>query len=576
MVLNGNLINKKQIKLTVLFTNSGKYVNQTANIDLIPKDYEQIGNGDCNTNTINSFKTDANNCFRTCSNNNNCTGISYNPSTKMCSLKSGSCDTANVNNGSIYYKQKDSWYLPNWNSCNVDWINKLFWPGDKCVEKTNKNYKQFGTVGKELPCNKARYMANNNQLHFSWNSSGPVFINKTNKKYNSTSPQCTFYDKCNNQRTFWNFSNYSSSVSNNKNCKLDCLRKSDCDAYLTNPSNNKCYHFKLNDDNISTYSCNKSFKNGRWYGYVKQSVPKSKIQNLNSIKYEKNKCNGSNQYFNFSWHSVFDKSYNNISDCKTLCSLNPNCDAYLMNGYNNCNLFKLNRDGNNTVATYDCKSFPGGKWYGDLKQGIIPSNNIKKKKKVKYNNPYYIKNLWGPTNYLASCGYSKTCSSYGNLSVSTYKVPENKSYLKYTSWSRWKFVNKNNPNKQNLEFNDVVTIRLEANEYYLVTCSTNSCNSNAYLAVSLSKYKGPSNVFSGNAQYWKIVSPTGKTGTVGFGDEIKILNLWGPNSYLNTCGYTSDCGSNKLYGVNTTRTNTSDAAAGVSNWSIQEKTSNKP
>jgi hypothetical protein len=188
---------------------------------------------------------------------------------------------------------------------------------------------------------------------------------------------------------------------------------------------------------------------------------------------------------------------------------------------------------------------------------------------VQYNNSYYIKNFGGSSSYLVSCGYSSTGSYYGNLSIATYKIAN--SYITQSpSWSRWKLVNRDDPYKRHISYNDIVTIRLEANNYYLVTCSTNSCNSYSYLSVSASKYKGPSNVFSGNAQYWKIISPEGITGKVQFGDTVKILNLWGSNSYLNTCGNTSECGSNKLYSVNTTRQNTLDSRSGVSNWSINK------
>lgn len=50
--------------------------------------------------------------------------------------------------------------------------------------------------------------------------------------------------------------------------------------------------------------------------------------------------------------------------------------------------------------------------------------------------------------------------------------------------------------------------------------------------------------------------------------KIKLVNLWN-NSYLNVCGYTQDCGNNKLYAINITKKNLRDASLNVSNWSFE-------
>ena len=275
MIFNGKKISKKQFRLTVLFSNNGSYVNQYVDLDLIPKDYEQLGNNDCNGSVLTSFTAEPTQCFQSCSSNNSCNGVSYNPTTKNCSLKSTTCDNPTVNNGSIFYKQKNTWYLPSWNACGVDWRNKLEWPGTNCSTKTSLNYKNQATIGKEMPCSKTIHMLNNNKLQLTWNPSGPVFVNKPEdgKPYKSSSSKCNYVNKCDKKKTFWNFSNYSSSgMGSNVNCKLECLRRNNCDAYLTNPSNNQCYLYKFQPGNVSSYRCGSGFKNGRFYGDVKKSA----------------------------------------------------------------------------------------------------------------------------------------------------------------------------------------------------------------------------------------------------------------------------------------------------------------
>lgn len=200
-------------------------------------------------------------------------------------------------------------------------------------------------------------------------------------------------------------------------------------------------------------------------------------------------------------------------------------------------------------------------------QPCIPTNAIR------YKTSYYIKNYWGSGSYMASCGYTNSCRPFRNLSVSTYKNSNN-SYLKTSpNWSRWKLVkyktNINQGDNGPIYYNDIVKIYLEANNYMLVPCSRNSCNSYAFASVSVSSPNGQYVKIIGDYLYWKIVSTTGKTGIVEIGDKLKIINL-GNNSYLNTCGYSRDCGSGKLYAINTAKQNTRDSSLDVSNWSFEK------
>jgi len=185
-------------------------------------------------------------------------------------------------------------------------------------------------------------------------------------------------------------------------------------------------------------------------------------------------------------------------------------------------------------------------------QYCIPSNAIRYKK------TYY----WGPSAYMGSCGYTNSCWYQRNLSITTYKNSSN-SYLKTSpNWCRLRLVNHKTNISQGddgpIYYNDIVKIHLEANNYMLVTCSRNSCNSYSPHSVSVSSPNGPYvKLSSGNSFiYWKIVSTTGKTGIVELGDKLQFVNLWN-NSYLNTCGYSGDCGNNKLYGINTASSNSS-------------------
>ena len=99
---------------------------------------------------------------------------------------------------------------------------------------------------------------------------------------------------------------------------------------------------------------------------------------------------------------------------------------------------------------------------------------------------------------------------------------------------------------------------MEADGWYLSTCGSNDCNSSSYLSVSVIET-------AVDSSYWKIVSPTGKTGEVKLNDEIKIVNTWGETSCLNTCWHSSDCGEGNTYGINTAHIDSADSKPRASN-----------
>lgn len=54
------------------------------------------------------------------------------------------------------------------------------------------------------------------------------------------------------------------------------------------------------------------------------------------------------------------------------------------------------------------------------------------------------------------------------------------------------------------------------------------------------------------------------------GDKIKLLNMWGPGTYLNVCGLIQYCGKGGIYAVNTTKQGTRDSRLDLSNWIFEE------
>tara|TARA_B110001450_G_C17243826_1_gene328580 strand:+ start:146 stop:481 length:336 start_codon:yes stop_codon:yes gene_type:complete len=106
---------------------------------------------------------------------------------------------------------------------------------------------------------------------------------------------------------------------------------------------------------------------------------------------------------------------------------------------------------------------------------------------------------------------------------------------------------------------------MNATNAHLITCGYSTCS--GQLAVSAR----PGNSYPRKnitENWWRIVSPRGKSGHIKKTDEIKLLNLWGGTYYLNVCSYTRDCGSAAFYQVTGTRVGTRDAGHPNSNWTF--------
>ena len=115
-----------------------------------------------------------------------------------------------------------------------------------------------------------------NDIKISNSSWGKLNNYKCFVKNNDYKP---YIDYCNGNKNYFNFSNASARLigSNLTNCKQQCLKNNNCDAYLINPSNNSCYNWSFYPNNISKYQCSNSFSNGRWYGQIKKTSS-NKIQ----------------------------------------------------------------------------------------------------------------------------------------------------------------------------------------------------------------------------------------------------------------------------------------------------------
>ena len=184
---------------------------------------------------------------------------------------------------------------------------------------------------------------------------------------------------------------------------------------------------------------------------------------------------------------------------------------------------------------------------------------------VNFNFQYHILE-GGYKTLLGWCG-KKGCG----LGIGTY--PKISGYFKENKENcTWIFVPKDNnvSSHKAINYGDVFTIRSKKNNYYLVTCGGNSCGSSAYVSVTANEYKGPSSVFSGNAQFWKFESLEGKKGPVSIKDKFRIINLYGSTSSLNTCWHYNCGGVNTDgYGVNTAKINSSNYKGVTSKWSLE-------
>ena len=177
--------------------------------------------------------------------------------------------------------------------------------------------------------------------------------------------------------------------------------------------------------------------------------------------------------------------------------------------------------------------------------------------------PYYFRSNYEIRPLMASCGYSSVCSS--NLAVGTYN-PRNSYATNYPKWSKW--VIKKYDNKSSnlpLKFNDLVTIQIDANKWYLTQCGNNNCDSYSDTSVSCQE-NVPDLKISQNG-IWKLISPIGKKGYIEVNDNVKITDMYN-DIFLNICGNNYSCGSGKSYEVNTIYTYRNDSK---STWVITDK-----
>ena len=181
---------------------------------------------------------------------------------------------------------------------------------------------------------------------------------------------------------------------------------------------------------------------------------------------------------------------------------------------------------------------------------------------IHYNTVGYLRSSSGIRPYMGSCGMSKVCRSY--YAIATYRP--GRSYVTQSStWSTWIFRHKRSYGRTAIHFGDEVSIHMKQTNAHLITCGYSTCS--GQLAVSAKPGDGyPSINITEN--WWRIVSPTRKSGHIKKTDEIKLLNLWGGTYYLNVCSYTSDCGSAAFYQVTGTRVGTRDAGHPNSNWTF--------
>ena len=167
---------------------------------------------------------------------------------------------------------------------------------------------------------------------------------------------------------------------------------------------------------------------------------------------------------------------------------------------------------------------------------------------------------FGPTAvYLASCG-STSSGSREKLNVSSYLTTNQlklstvdfnkKSYLETSPlWSQL-IIQPYDANREYVYYNDIVYLRLKANNWYMI-CEynkENSCNGSYASVYFTNEPKSNS-----NEKYWKIVSTEkNKVGKVKLGDKIKLISFSGDTSYLGLCSKPSeDCGNGVLQTINT-------------------------
>ena len=187
---------------------------------------------------------------------------------------------------------------------------------------------------------------------------------------------------------------------------------------------------------------------------------------------------------------------------------------------------------------------------------------------LNYNDEISLLNLAAPTNpnFLWSCGAtpSETCGR--SVATFTNNVGD---YIYANDEGKWRILDsQGNTSTAQLNYGDTIMLQNTIDNFILETCGQSDCN-NGHELYSVSTH---ATVTSNSVQRWKIVSSTGATGAVRNGDDIKLLNLAGYTSYLNTCGVkTGGCGKGQLYGVNTCKLGSYDASHITSEWRISTK-----
>jgi hypothetical protein len=182
-----------------------------------------------------------------------------------------------------------------------------------------------------------------------------------------------------------------------------------------------------------------------------------------------------------------------------------------------------------------------------------------------YSHEITLQNLAAPTNpnFLWSCGATPSPLCGRSVATFTNNVGD---HIYTNDEGKWRILDsQGNTSTAQLNYGDTIMLQNTMDNFILETCSTFDCNDSSKYSVSTHAI-----VTSNSVQRWKIVSSTGATGAVRTGDDIKLLNLAGYTSYLNTCGVkTGGCGTGQLYGVNTCKLGSYDASHITSNWRIR-------
>jgi hypothetical protein len=191
-----------------------------------------------------------------------------------------------------------------------------------------------------------------------------------------------------------------------------------------------------------------------------------------------------------------------------------------------------------------------------------------------YSHEITLQNLAAPNNpnFLASCGGDSICPS--NHSVSTFT--NNPGDYRTETWrildSEGNAIAHTNDSTSNVNYGDTIMLQSVLSGWTLETCGLSDCNNGneLYNVSTREEIRNPMH----NVQRWKIQHPLTPSliGPIYTGDDIKLVNLAGVTSYLNTCGGKTGCAVGQLYGVNTCKLGSADAEASTSTWRINTHT----